>query len=219
MRIVIAGGHGKIALLLAELLTGNGNSVVSLIRNPEHAPEVYATGAEPVVLDLERARIEDLAVTLHGADAVVFAAGAGPGSGTARKYTVDRDGSVLLAEAAERAGVRRFVQISAMGTGLPPAPGSDEVWVAYLDAKTQAEDNLRSRDLDWTILRPGRLIDSPGTGMVTLATPRLERGDIARADVAAVIAALLGAAHTAQSTLELVAGSDPIAKAVADLRN
>lgn len=217
MRIVIAGGHGRIGLLLAEMLTGRGHSVAALTRNPEHAPEVYATGAEPVVLDLERAEVADLAATVRGSDAVVFAAGAGAGSGAARKYTVDRDGSVLLAEAAERTGTRRFLQISAMGTGLPPAPDRDEVWAAYIDAKAQAEEDLRGRDLDWTILRPGRLVDTPGTGRVTLAPPRLPRGDIPRADVAAVLMGLLGAGHTAGSTVELVTGPTPIAEAIAAL--
>lgn len=219
MRIVIAGGHGKIALLLAELLTGRGHSVIALIRDPAHAGEVYATGAEPVVLDLEQAVVTDLAATVQGADAVVFAAGAGAGSGAARKYTVDRDGSVLLAEAAQQVGTRRFLQISAMGTGLPPAAGTDEVWAAYIEAKTQAEDDLRTRDLDWIILRPGRLLDTPGTGSVTLAPPRLERGDIPRADVAAVLAELLEASHTAGRTLELVSGDTPIEAAVAALAN
>ncbi|NUP28300.1 MAG: SDR family oxidoreductase [Nocardia sp.] len=217
MRIVIAGGHGKIALLLAELLTGRGHSVIALIRNSAHAPEVYATGAESVVLDLEQAVVTDLAATVQGADAVVFAAGAGPGSGVARKYTVDRDGSVLLAEAAERVGTRRFLQVSAMGAGTAPAAGTDEVWAAYIDAKTQAEDDLRGRDLDWTILRPGRLLDSPGTGAVTLAPARLDRGDIPRADVAAVLAELLDAGHTAGLTLDLVSGGTPIEAAVAAL--
>jgi len=215
MRIVIAGGHGKIALLLAEMLTGTGHSVVSLIRNPEHAPQVYATGAEAVVLDLERATVDDLTATLRGADAVVFAAGAGPGSSTQRKYTVDRDGSVLLADAAERAGALRFIQISAMGAGQPPTEGAGEVWAAYIDAKAQAEADVRAHDLDWTILRPGRLTDEPATGTVTLATNGLERGNIARGDVAAVIAALLATEHTSRTTLELVAGSTPIAAAVA----
>lgn len=217
MRIVIAGGHGKIALLLAERLTGRGHSVIALIRNPAHASEVYATGAEPVILDLEHAAVTDLAATLQGADAAVFAAGAGPGSGAARKYTVDRDGSVLLADAAERAGTRRFVQISAMGTGLPPAPGTDEVWAAYIEAKTQAEDDLRGRDLEWTILRPGRLTDDPGTGRITLAPPRIERGDIPRADVADTIVALLDSEHSAGRTLEVVSGDTPIEAAVAAL--
>ncbi|MFB8275807.1 SDR family oxidoreductase [Nocardia colli] len=217
MRILLAGGHGKIALLLAEALTRRGDQVVSLIRNPDHAAEVTAAGAEPVLLDLEQAGAEDLLATVAGSDAVVFAAGAGPGSSAERKYTVDRDGSVRLADTAERAGVRRFVQISTMGAGQPPAPGSDDIWAAYIDAKTQAEVDLRERALDWTILRPGRLVDSAGTGLVTLAAPPVGRGDVPRADVAAVIAELLPATHTAGTTLELIAGDTSIDRAVATL--
>ncbi|WP_067860710.1 SDR family oxidoreductase [Nocardia shimofusensis] len=217
MDVAIAGGHGKIALRLAEQLSRQGHRVRALIRNPEHADDVATTGAIPVILDLEQASVDELAEAIAGSDAAVFAAGAGPGSGTARKYTVDRDGSILLADAAQRAGVRRFVQISAMGTGEPPAPGRDEVWKAYLEAKTQAEDDLRSRDLDWTILRPGRLVDSAPAGSVTLSTERVGRDSIARADVAAVIAALLPAANTVHTTLELVEGATPIADAVAGI--
>ncbi|MEV0338087.1 NAD(P)H-binding protein [Nocardia sp. NPDC050713] len=214
MRIVIAGGHGKIALLLAETLAAAGHSVWSLIRNPDHADDVAAAGARPVVLDLERTDLPALVDALAGADAVVFAAGAGAGSGAARKYTVDKGGSVLLADAAEQAGVRRFVQISTMGAGQPPAPGTDEVWAAYIAAKTQAEDDLRARDLDWTILRPGRLLDSEPTGLVTLSQYPIGRDTIARADVAAVLAALLSAPNTVRTTLALVAGDTPLADAV-----
>ncbi|MCP2275837.1 Nucleoside-diphosphate-sugar epimerase [Nocardia amikacinitolerans] len=214
MRIVIAGGHGKIALLLAETLAAAGHSVTSLIRNPDHAEDVAATGARPVVLDLERTDLPALVDALTGADAVVFAAGAGPGSGAARKYTVDKGGSVLLADAAEQAGVRRFVQISTMGAGQPPAPGTDEVWAAYIAAKTQAEDDLRARDLDWTILRPGRLLDTDATGLVTLSQYPIGRDSIARADVAAVLAALLSAPNTVRTTLALVAGDTPLEDAV-----
>lgn len=217
MDVAIAGGHGKIALRLAEQLSGQGHHVRALIRNPEHADDVATTGAVPVILDLEQASVDELAEAIAGADAAVFAAGAGPGSGAARKYTVDRNGSILLADAAQRAGVRRFVQISAMGTGEPLAPGGDEVWTAYLEAKTQAEDDLRSRDLDWTILRPGRLVDSAPAGSVTLSSGKVDRDSIARADVAAVIAALLPAANTVHTTLELVEGPTPIADAVAEI--
>ncbi|QIS04027.1 NAD(P)H-binding protein [Nocardia brasiliensis] len=217
MRVVIAGGHGKIAMKLAELLTGRGDEVAALIRNPDHAADITAIGAEPVLLDLEQAAPEDVLAVVTGSDAVVFAAGAGPGSGVARKYTVDRDGSIRLAEAAEQARVRRFVQISSINAGQPPAAGTDEVWAAYLDAKTQAEDDLRKRDLDWTILRPGLLVDTPGNGSVTLTVPPVPRGDIPRADVAQVIAALLAATHTVHLTLELVAGNTPVAQAVAAL--
>ncbi|MGQ4601214.1 NAD(P)H-binding protein [Nocardia sp. R6R-6] len=217
MSVVIAGGHGKIALLLAPLLTRGGHEVAALIRNPAHAAEVRAAGADPVVCDLEKVGGEDLADVVKGGDAVIFAAGAGPGSGAQRKYTVDLGGSLRLAETAERAGVRRFLQISAMGAGRPPAPGTDEVWAAYVDAKTQAENDLRERDLDWTILRPGVLTDSFGTGLVTLAPPPVGRGDIPRADVAAVLSGLLSAAHTFGSTLELVSGGTPISRAIAQL--
>ena len=214
MRVVIAGGHGKIALLLERLLAERGDQTVGLIRNPAHVGDVQKAGAEAVVCDLEAASAEDVAVLLARADAVVFAAGAGPGSGAPRKDSVDRGASVLMADAAERAGVRRFVQISSMGTGQPPRPGTDEVWAAYITAKTAAEDDLRARDLDWTILRPGRLTDAPPTGRIRLAPPPGPRDTVPRADVAAVIAALLDEPAAWHQTLELVGGDTPVAAAV-----
>ncbi|RDI67779.1 SDR family oxidoreductase [Nocardia pseudobrasiliensis] len=214
MRIVIAGGHGKIALLLAGLLARRGDEVRSLIRNPEHAAEVAETGAEPVLLDLETATPEQVSAALAGADVAVFAAGAGPGSGVARKYTVDRDGSIHLARAAESAGVPRFVQISTMGAGKPPAPDRDEVWSAYIDAKTQAEDDLRARPLSWTILRPGRLTDDHPTNRISLTNPPGPAGAIPRSDVATTLAAILHADNTIGKTLELITGDTPITTAI-----
>jgi uncharacterized protein YbjT (DUF2867 family) len=158
-----------------------------------------------------------VAAALDGADAVVFAAGAGPGSGAARKDTVDRAASVLLAEAAGQAGVRRFVQISGMGVDQPPAAGTDQVWAAYLAAKAAAEEDLRARDLDWTILRPGGLTDDPPTGKVRLAAPPLPRGQVSRADVAAVILTLLDEPGTRGLTLDLVAGGTPVGAAARDV--
>jgi uncharacterized protein YbjT (DUF2867 family) len=214
MRVVIAGGHGKIALLLERLLTQRGDQAVALIRNPDQVADVEKTGAGAAVLDLEASSPGDVAAVLAGADAVVFAAGAGPGSGAARKDTVDRGASVLLAEAAGQAGVRRFVQISGMGAGQPPPAGSDQVFAAYMEAKTAAEDDLRSRDLDWTVLRPGGLTDDPGTGRVRLAAPPVPRGQIPRADVAAVIVALLDEPRTSRQTLDLIGGDTPVGEAV-----
>jgi len=214
MRVVIAGGHGKIALLLERLLAERGDQAVGLIRNPAHVGDVQKAGAEAFICDLEAASASDVAVLLSGADAVVFAAGAGPGSGARRKDSVDRAASVLMADAAERAGVRRFVQVSSMGAGQPPRSGSDEVWAAYITAKTAAEADLRARDLDWTILRPGGLTDAPPTGRVRLAPPPVPRGTVSRADVAAVIAALLDNPGTRHQTLELVGGDSPVAAAV-----
>jgi uncharacterized protein YbjT (DUF2867 family) len=214
MQVVIAGGHGKIALLLERLLAERGDRAVGLIRNPAQVADVQQAGAKAVVCDLEAASAGDVAVLLAGADAVVFAAGAGAGSGAARKDTVDRAASVLMADAAERAGVRRFVQVSAMGAGRPPAPGRGEVWAAYITAKTAAEADLRARDLNWTILRPGGLTDAPGTGTIRLAPPPVPAGTVPRPDVAAVIAALLDNPGTRHRTLELTSGDTPVAAAV-----
>lgn len=214
MRTVIAGGHGKIALRLERRLAERGDEAVGLIRNPAHQSDVQAAGGRAVLCDLEQVGVEALAEQLAGADAVVFAAGAGPGSGVARKDSVDRAASSLLANAAELAGVRRFIQISSMGAGQPPQPGADEVWAAYITAKTGAEEELRARDLDWTILRPGGLTDDPGTGLVALSDPPLPRGQVARDDVAAVIVELLGGPDTRYRTLELTGGGTPIPEAV-----
>ena len=214
MRVVIAGGHGKVALALERLLAGRGDQAVGLIRNPAQATDVQQAGAEAVVCDLETASADDVAIVLSGADAVVFAAGAGPGSGIPRKDSVDRAASVLMAGAAQQAGVRRFVQVSSMGAGSPPQPGRDDVWAAYITAKTAAEADLRSRDLDWTILRPGHLTDDPAAGRVRLAGPPVPAGAVSRTDVAAVIAALLHEPGTSHQTVELVGGDTPVAEAV-----
>ncbi|MET7375563.1 SDR family oxidoreductase [Micromonospora arida] len=213
MRVVIAGGHGKIALLLQRHLAGRGDTAVGLIRNPEQAATLRAAGATPVVCDLEHADVTQVAAHLDGADAVVFAAGAGPGSSAARKDTVDRGAAALLADAAIRAGVHRYLLVSSMGVDDPPAAGTDDVWAAYLRAKRAAEEDLRGRDLAWTVLRPGRLTDHPPTGRVTL-TPHAGSGAISRADVAHVLAALLDEPRTTGTTLELVDGPTPIAEAI-----
>jgi len=217
MRIVIAGGHGKIALLLGRMLAERGDSVVGLIRNPAQSTDLSALGIEPVVLDLETAGAEAVAKVLAGADAAVFAAGAGPNSGAARKETVDLAASVLLADACEQAGVSRFVQISAIGVesvrNVAPTP-DDEVFTVYLRAKLAAEDDLRRRSLAWTVLRPGGLTDEPATGRVLLA-PSVERGTVPRADVAAVVLGLLDEPGTAGLVLELLTGEVPVTDAIA----
>lgn len=216
MRIVVAGGHGQIALRVERQLAGAGHVALGIVRNPDHVDDVRATGAEALVLDLENAEVEAVAGHLDGADAVLFAAGAGPGSGVARKDTVDRGAATLLADAAEQAGVGRFVQISSMGAGAPPPPGTDDTFAAYLLAKTAAEDDLRRRDLAWTVLRPGRLTNAPGTGRIHLA-PSVPRGEISRDDVATVVTALLTTTRAHHQTLELVTGDTPIADAITHL--
>ncbi|MFG1933775.1 SDR family oxidoreductase [Mycobacterium sp. NPDC048908] len=215
MRVVIAGGHGKIALILERLLTQRGDSVAAFIRNADHAADLQAAGAQPVVLDLEDAAVDDLVPHLDGADAVVFAAGAGPGSGAARKESVDRDAAVLLADAAELAKVRRYVMVSSMGADAEaPDDIGDPVFVAYLRAKGAADDDVRARTaLDSTIVRPGMLTNDPGTGRVHIAADT-GRGSIPRADVAAVLLAILDTPGSAGQTFEVISGETPIPDAV-----
>jgi uncharacterized protein YbjT (DUF2867 family) len=213
MRVVVAGGHGKIALLLTTRLAARGDTVIGLVRNPDHVGDVRAAGGDGLALDLESTPVEEVAAAVAGADALVFAAGAGPGSGAARKDTVDRAAAVLVADAAEQAGVRRFLQISSMGLDRADDPATEPVFGAYLRAKAAAEQDLTARPLDWTILRPGHLTDEPGTGLVELATS-VRPGSVPREDVAAVLVALMDAPHTAGQVLELVGGSTPVEDAL-----
>ena len=220
MRVVLAGAHGQIARRLGRLLTARGDTAVGIVRNPAHEADLRDDGVDPAVLDLESASVDDVATVVTGADAVVFAAGAGPGSGVDRKDAVDRGAAVLLADAAERAGVRTYLLVSSMGTdsvadGATP-DGVDEVFLAYLRAKLAAEQDLLGRPgLAVTVLRPGGLTDDPGTGTVTLAR-QVERGTVPRDDVAAVLLALLDAPRDG-AVAELVSGRTPVAQAVAGL--
>ena len=216
MRIVIAGGHGQIALILERLLSERGDSVAGFIRNPAQVGDLQAAGATALIVDLEKASVDEVAAQLVGADAVVFAAGAGPGSGAARKETVDRDAAILLADAAQAAGVRRYVMVSAMGAD-PNATADDEVFQVYLRAKGIADEAIRERtSLDWTIVRPGGLTNDAATGRVT-AAESTGRGSIPRADVAAVLVAVLDEPRTAGESFDLISGETPIAEAVAAL--
>lgn len=199
---------------LERLLSARGDEAVGIIRRLEQAEDLRAAGTEPTLCDLESASVEDVAELLRGADAAVFAAGAGPGSGAARKETVDRDAAVLFADAAELAGVRRFLVVSSMGADSTPPAETDPVFSAYLRAKGAADADIRARkNLDWTILRPGRLTDEPGTGLVTL-DEHTGRSDVPRDDVAAVLDALLREPGTAGRTLELIRGRTPVDEAV-----
>jgi uncharacterized protein YbjT (DUF2867 family) len=211
MIVVIAGAHGKIAMRLIALLTALGDSAVGLIRNPQHAEEVSRAGGTPVVCDLETATVEEIAGHLAGADAAVFAAGAGPGSGAARKLTMDRDGAVKLLQAAGDAGVRRYLIISAVGAESPP--DGDDVFSAYLRAKAEADEAVRNSDLDWTILRPGGLTNEPGSGRVRIASEPFN-GRIPRDDVAAVLIRVLDDPRAHGRVLYLNGGSDPVEEAV-----
>ena len=210
MDVVIAGGHGQIALRLERLLSARGDQVRGLVRNPDHFDDVSAAGAQPVLADLEDD--VDLGPAVQGADAVVFAAGAGPGSGEARKRTMDLGGAVKLIDAAKGADIARYVIVSSMGADHPE--GASGTFRAYLEAKAAADQALRESGLDYTVVRPGSLTDDPGDGTVDLAERLGRRGSIPRDDVAAVLVAVLDAPNTIGTTFEVLSGSSPIAEAV-----
>jgi uncharacterized protein YbjT (DUF2867 family) len=211
MRVAIAGGHGQIALRLARVLAAGGDGAVGLIRNPEQADDVREAGAEPAVVDLEHAGEDEVAEAIAGSDAVVFAAGAGPGSGRKRKETMDYGGAMKLIAAAKRAGIRRYVIVSSMGADAGAA--GDDTFTVYLRAKGRADDAVRASGLDHTVIRPGRLTNDPGTGRVSLSTS-VPRGEVPRDDVADVLAAVLRTPSTIGKTAELVSGDVPVAEAV-----
>jgi uncharacterized protein YbjT (DUF2867 family) len=212
MDVAIAGGHGKVGLRLGRLLAERGDRARGLIRRAEQEDDLRAAGVEPVVCDMEAAC--DLVEAIAGADAVVFAAGAGAGSGADRKWTVDYAAAAKLILAARAAGVRRYAIVSSMGTESPP--DGDDLFSIYLRAKAKADEELRASGLDWTIVRPGRLTDDPGTGRVH-AGDSIERGEIPRDDVAATLVAVLDEPGTVGVTLEVVSGETPIAEAIAAL--
>jgi uncharacterized protein YbjT (DUF2867 family) len=213
IEVAVAGAHGKIGMLLGKLLVEQGHTVLGLIRNPDQEGDLRAIGVEPVICDLEGD--DDVAEAVAGVDAVVFAAGAGPGSGAERKRTMDLEGAVKLIEAAKAEGVARYAMVSSMGAGNPPAEGG-EVFGEYLRAKAGADRALQASSLDYTIVRPGALTDEPGSGLVEVGES-LDRGEVPRADVAAVIAAALVSPNAIGKTFELMSGETPIEDAIAAL--
>lgn len=212
-RVAIVGGHGKIARLLIPLLADAGHQPVALVRNPDYRSELEGLGAEVDILDIEQDDEEGFAKAFAGADAVVFAAGGGADGNIERKRTVDLGGSLKSIAGATTAGVRRFVQVSAIGVDEPLGDDVEDSWRAYVDAKRDADVALRGSDLDWTIIRPGGLTDDDPTGQVHLATT-VDRAQVPRADVAAVIAAVLPDPSTHGQQWELVSGTTPIPDAV-----
>jgi uncharacterized protein YbjT (DUF2867 family) len=214
MRIVIAGGHGQIARQFGKLVAAAGHEPVGMVRKPEHVADLTADGIEPVMIDLESTDVDEMTEVVRGADAVLFAAGGGGDGNAQRKETVDKGAAIMLADAAEAAGVRRYLMLSAMGTENAD-PESDDVFQVYLRAKQAADDDVRSRDLDWTVVRPGRLTDDIPTGRVTLGD--LESGSVTRGDVAHVLAEALESAHTVGKTFDVLAGDVPISEAISKL--
>ena len=208
-RIVVIGGHGKVALQLARILTERGDEVSSVFRNPDHSDDVAATGARPVVADIERLDTDALATLLAGHDAVVFSAGAGGGN-PARTYAVDRDAAIRTIDAAEQADVQRFAMVSYFGAGPNHGVPQDDPFFPYAEAKAAADAHLRASRLDWTILGPGRLTLEPATGRIVIGAG----SEVSRADVALVVAAVLAIDSTIGRTIEFNNGETPIAEAL-----
>ena len=215
-RIAVVGGHGKIALELHPILVAAGHVPIALVRDEGYREELESLGAEVRLLDIETQDADAFADAFAGCDSVVFAAGGGADGNIERKRTVDLEGSLKSVEGATGAGVRRFVQVSAIGVDEPLADDVSPVWKAYVEAKRDADAALRESDLDWTILRPGRLTDDPATGLVSLG-PDVSRGDVTRADVAAVLVAVLDTPATIGKQWGLVGGDTPVERAIAAL--
>lgn len=213
-KVAVVGGHGKIALQLHPLLVAAGHVPVALVRSDAYRAELEELGAEVRLLDIESSTATDFAAAFAGCEAVVFSAGGGPDGNIDRKRTVDLEGSLKSIDGAGAAGIRRFVQVSAIKVDQPVADDASPVWTAYVDAKRRADEALRASDLAWTILRPGSLTDDAGTGLVTLDR-EVERGSIPRADVAATIVAVLDDETSVGGQWELVSGDQPIVEAVA----
>ncbi len=214
-RIVVIGGHGKVALQLARILTERGDEVSSVFRNPDHSDDVAATGAKPLAADIERLDTDALAGVLAGHDAVVFSAGAGGGN-PARTCAVDRDAAIRVIDAAAQAGVKRFVMVSYFGAGPDHGVPQDDPFFAYAEAKAAADAHLRASGLDWTVLGPGRLTLEPATGQIAVRPAQgAENGSVSRADVALVVAAALADDATIGRTIEFNNGDTPIAQALA----
>lgn len=214
MDVVIIGGHGKVAMLLAPLLAGRGDEVTSWVRDPAHVEEVRATGATPAVVDVEGLDVEQLSGLLDGRDAVVWSAGAGGGD-PERTAAVDRDAAIRSIDAAERAGVRRYVMVSYFGARPDHGVPSDHSFHAYAEAKAAADAHLRASGLEWTILGPSGLTDEDGNGRIEIGAA-VTPGQVPRADVAAVAAAVLVEPSTIGRTIEFNGGDTPIIDAISD---
>jgi uncharacterized protein YbjT (DUF2867 family) len=212
-RIAIVGGHGQVARHLLVALRRSEHDPVALVRREAYRTELEARGAEVRLLDVEAADADAFAAAFAGCAAVVFAAGGGPDGDKERKRTVDLEGSLKSVEGARSAGISRFVQLSAIDVDEPLPDDTDEVWRAYVEAKRDADAALRATDLAWTIIRPGRLTDEAATGLVALG-PDVARGDVTRADVAAVLAAVLDEPASAGRQWNLVNGDVPVGRAV-----
>ncbi|WP_203829305.1 NAD(P)H-binding protein [Actinoplanes palleronii] len=214
-RVLVMGGHGKVALLALPLLVEAGHEVTAVLRNPEHAADVAETGAKPLVADVEQLGVEELATLFAGHDAIVWSAGAGGGS-PSRTYAVDRDAAIRSMDAAARAGVRRYVMVSYFGSQIDHGVPAESSFFPYAEAKAAADAHLATTDLDWTVLAPSRLLDEPPTGRIETASQGATAGSVSRADVAAVVVHVLAEPATIGRTIRFNTGATPIPDALTE---
>jgi nucleoside-diphosphate-sugar epimerase len=214
VNVAIAGAHGQTALRLTRLLVANGERVIGLIRNPDHASDVSDAGASPVLCDLEHATVDEIALAIDTAEAIVFAAGSGADGGAARTLSVDRDAAIKLLGAATIVGAPRYLMISGAGPENPPS--EDLTFEVYLRAKAEADAELAASDREWTIVRPGRLTNDPGTGYVRIDAAPFA-ASVPRDDVASLLALLLADARSARRILYINSGSQPLQDALGEI--
>ena len=211
--VTIVGGHGKVALRAARILSEAGAEVYSVIRNPDHAEDVRAAGATPVVADVEKLDDDEFREVLRGSGSVVWSAGAGGGN-PERTYAVDRDAAIRSMDACVAEGVERYVMVSYDGAGPDHGVPEDNSFFPYAEAKAAADAHLRETDLKWTILGPGALTDEPGGESIGVGDDKSEDRKTSRDVVADVIAAVLRRPDTIGRTIEFSDGDTPIGEAL-----
>ncbi len=210
-KVIVIGGHGKVAQIATPLLINEGYEVTSVIRNPDQVPDIEALGATPAVYDITNLSTEQFADLLSGHDAVIWSAGAGGGS-PERTYAIDRDAAITSIGAAEKAGVKRYVMVSYFGAGPDHGVPEDHSFFAYAESKAAADEALSASDLEWTILGPSTLTLDKGQDSIDTAATKA--GKVARATVANVIAQTVFNDATVRRMINFNEGNTPISAAL-----
>lgn len=216
VNVVVIGGHGKIAQLATPLLVEAGYTVTSIIRDPAQEETIRSLGATPHVFDVETATQQDFVEAFTGQDAIIWSAGAGGGN-PARTYAVDRDAAIASIDAAEEAGVKRYIMVSYHGSSLDHGVPEDHSFYPYAQSKALADEHLMGSELDGTILGPGALTLEEPSGRIRRVGRQSaedlgpeESRDTSRGNVARVIVAALQSEHSIRRVFDFVDGNTPI---------
>lgn len=210
-KIIVIGGHGKVAQLATPLLVNEGYEVTSVIRGPHQVPDIEALGATPELQDVTELSVDQFAQLLKGHDAIVWSAGAGGGA-PERTFAIDRDAAINSIAAARKAGVDRYVMVSYFGAGPDHGVPEDHSFYAYAESKAAADSALRESKLDWTILGPSTLTDADGRDTIDAESSTATQ--VARATVANVIAQSVFNGNTVKRTINFNEGDTPISAAL-----